>query len=169
MKNKINMSLKTEGIYTLVIHDSDACLPFVSIFPDIESAKRELEAMYLEDLRVGREETGREDEDIVAHFDEENGLWAEIKYDDMLSVYYTIVEVNKPQYKVTIDHHVCGSMASIKDCEDSVWVDTFDVPESEDEKCEGIYRQVKTFYSKDAALGFCGSNRIGSVRDVYGA
>lgn len=174
MKNKIDMRLKTEGIYILIIHNSDATFPFVGVFPDLDSAKSELEAMYLEDLRIEREENGRTDEDMKASFDEDNGLWAEIKIrlnaaDDMFSVYYTIVEANKPNYKVTIDHHVCGSMASIKKCEDSVWVDTFDVPGSEDEECEGIYRQVKTFYSKDAALGFCEFNRIGPVHEVYGA
>nr|MCR5683789.1 hypothetical protein [Lachnospiraceae bacterium] len=61
MKNKINVSLNTEGIYTLVIHNSDATFPFVGVFPDLDSAKSELEAMYLEDLRIEREENGRTD------------------------------------------------------------------------------------------------------------
>ncbi|MBR6475399.1 MAG: hypothetical protein IKS98_08105 [Lachnospiraceae bacterium] len=175
MKNKINVNLKTEGIYTLMIHDSDGEIPFVGMFPDIESAKNELKAMYLEDLRVEKEENGRADEDMTSDFDDENGLWAVIRVrldvaDDMFSVYYTITQVSKPKYKVTVNHHVCGSTASIENCDDGVWVDTFDVPESEDEENEGCYCQVKTFYSDDAALGFCGyDNRIGPVSEVHGA
>lgn len=171
MKNKTDVKIKTEGMYILMIHDSDGDVPCVYLFPDLESAKDELKAIYLEDLRVEKEENGRTDEDMVTDFDEENGLWAVIRVrqdiaDEMWSGYYTIMPASKPGYKVTLNHYVCGSVGYIEKDEGGVWTDVFNVPEGEGEMCEGMYSQTKTFYSKEAALEFCSTNRIGPVDEV---
>lgn len=70
-----------------------------------------------------------------------------------------------PWFKVTLNSHVAGSTGTIENYH-GPYMDIFEKPRTRQEEEEGIYRQVKTFFSITAARHFCINNRIGIIDDI---